>query len=44
MSHLDLVKLTEVMERTGGQPEITVGVLDGAMATNHPELESEHIR
>ena len=25
----------------GGQPEIMVGLLDGPVATNHPDLESE---
>src|SRR6266700_5906888 len=44
MNHLDLVKLTALMERTSGQPEIVVGLLDGPVATNHPDLESEHIR
>src|SRR5690349_9126048 len=44
MNHLDLVNLTALMERTGGQPEIMVGLLDGPVATNHPDLESEHIR
>src|SRR5712691_8171111 len=44
MKHLDLVKLTALMERTSGQPEIIVGLLDGPVATNHPDLESEHIR
>ena len=43
MNHLDLVKLTALMERTSGQPEIMVGLLDGPVATNHPDLESEHI-
>src|SRR6266849_4073847 len=44
MNHLDLVKLTALMERTSGQPEMMVGLLDGPVATNHPDLESEHIR
>jgi subtilisin family serine protease len=44
MKHLDLVKLTALMERTSGQPEMMVGLLDGPVATNHPDLESEHIR
>jgi subtilisin family serine protease len=44
MNHLDLVKLTALMERTSGQPEIMVGLLDGPVATNHPDLASEHIR
>src|SRR5256886_4662657 len=44
MNHLELVKLTALMERTSGQPEIMVGLLDGSVATNHPDLEREHIR
>jgi len=44
MNHLDLVKLTALMERTSGKPEIVVGLLDGPVATNHPDLEREHIR
>ncbi len=44
MNHLDLVKLTALMERTSGQPEIMIGLLDGPVATNHPDLESGHIR
>jgi subtilisin family serine protease len=44
MNHLDLVKLPALMERTSGQPEIVVGLLDGPIATNHPDLASEHIR
>ena len=44
MNHLDLVKLTAVMELTSGRPEITVGLLDGPVSVNHPDLAGEHIR
>src|SRR3989440_12471129 len=44
MNHLDLVKLTALMERTNGQPEMMVGLLDGPVATTHPDLESAQIR
>src|SRR5438270_1298100 len=44
MNHLDLVKLPALMERTTGQPEMMVGLLDGPVATNHPDLERAHIR
>jgi hypothetical protein len=44
MNHLDLVKLTALMKRTSGKSEIMVGLLDGPVATNHPDLEREHIR
>src|SRR5256884_2567728 len=44
MNLLDLVKLKALMDGTSGQPEIMVGLLDGPVATNHPDLASEHIR
>ena len=44
MNHLDLVKLPALMELTSGRPEVTVGLLDGPVATHHPDLASEHIR
>ncbi len=44
MKHLDLVKPIALMELTSGQPEIMVGLLNGPVATNHPDLEREHIR
>lgn len=44
MSHLDLVKLTPLMELTSGNPEIIVGLIDGPVAISHPDLASENIR
>src|SRR5262245_41782582 len=44
MSPLDLVKLTALMERTGGRAEIMVGLIDGPIVVNHPDLVSENIR
>src|SRR5438105_15909758 len=44
MNHLDLVKLTALMERTSGRPEIMLGLLDGPVAIHHPDLQSAHIR
>jgi len=44
MTPLDLVKLTALMELTSGQPEIMVGLLDGPVGINHPDLASENIR
>lgn len=44
MNYLDLVKLTALMERTSGQPEIVVGLIDGPVAINHSDLASENIR
>lgn len=44
MNHLDLVKLTMLMERTSGRPEIVVGLIDGPIAMNHPDLAYESIQ
>lgn len=44
MSHLDLVTLPPLMERTRGRSEVVVGLLDGPVATNHPDLANENIR
>jgi subtilisin family serine protease len=44
MNHLDLVKLLALMELTGGRPEIVVGLIDGPVVMNHPDLASENIR
>jgi subtilisin family serine protease len=44
MNSLDLVKLTALMELTSGRPEITIGLIDGPVVINHPELMSENIR
>src|SRR5215216_2563342 len=44
MRVLDLVKLTELMELTSGRPEIVVGLIDGPVAIDHPELVRQKIR
>jgi subtilisin family serine protease len=44
MSPLDLVKLTALMEHTSGRAEIMVGLIDGPVVVNHPDLVSENIR
>ena len=41
---LELVGLTALMERTSGHPDLKVGVIDGPVATRHPDLTSEHVR
>lgn len=43
MAPLDLVRLTPLMDRTSGRPDVTIGLIDGPVAMNHPELAS-HIR
>jgi subtilisin family serine protease len=41
---LDLVTLTPLMACTSGRREIVVGLLDGPVAPNHPDLTGEHLR
>src|SRR6266850_4972804 len=43
MSPLEIVKLTSLMQRTGGRPEIAIGPIDGPIAINHPDLASQKI-
>jgi subtilisin family serine protease len=42
MNPLQLVKLTALMERTGGSPEVKIGLIDGPIAEN-PALSWEHL-
>ncbi len=44
MSPLDLVKLTQLMEFTSGSAEVLVGLVDGPVAIDHPDLARENIR
>ena len=44
MTPLDLVRLTPLMDRTSGRPEITIGLIDGPVALDHPDLASGSIR
>ncbi len=44
MNPLGLVKLSALMERTSGRPEIVIGLIDGPVATNHPDLADGNIR
>lgn len=44
MTPLDLVRLTPLLNLTSGKPEVIIGLLDGPVAMNHPELASDHIR
>jgi len=43
MNPLDLVKLLALMERTSGSPELKIGLIDGPVVTQHPDLASEHL-
>lgn len=40
---LDLVNLGELMRRTNGKPEIKIGLIDGPVAIDHPDLAGENI-
>jgi subtilisin family serine protease len=38
MDPLDLVNLTALMDRTSGSPKVKIGLIDGPIATKHPDL------
>jgi subtilisin family serine protease len=44
MGSLDLVQLPALMERTSGSPRLTIGLIDGPVATQHPDLAGERFR
>src|SRR5262245_38806764 len=44
MDPLDLVKLPVLMERTSGSAEMKIGLIDGPVVTQHPDLAGEHLR
>jgi subtilisin family serine protease len=44
MRPLDIVRLTPLMELTSGRSEVAIGLIDGPVATNLPDLASENIR
>ena len=44
MTPLDLVRLTPLIDRTSGRPEVTIGLIDGPVVMNHPELANQHVR
>lgn len=44
MGPTDLVNLTALMEITRGRPEIVIGLLDGPVLANHPNLANARIR
>ncbi|MGH6846436.1 MAG: S8 family peptidase [Methylocella sp.] len=43
MDPLALVKLTALMERTSGSPEVKIGLIDGPVVTQHADLAGEHL-
>jgi len=44
MTPLELVRLPELMALTSGRRDVVVGLLDGPVATGHPDLTSDSIR
>jgi subtilisin family serine protease len=44
MTPLDLVELTPLINRTSGSAGVTIGLIDGPVAMDHPELATDHIR
>jgi subtilisin family serine protease len=44
MNPLDLIRLTALMERGQGRPEIIIGLIDGPLILDHPDLAAGHIR
>jgi hypothetical protein len=44
LNPLDLVELTPVMKLTNAGAEIVIGLIDGPVLTEHPDLVSEKIR
>jgi len=43
MVPLELVKLIALMERTSGSREVKIGLIDGPVVTQHPDLAGEHL-
>jgi len=41
MTHLDMIKLVPLMERTSGSPEVKIGLIDGPVLIQHPDLTGE---
>jgi subtilisin family serine protease len=44
MVHLELTKLTGLMHRTLGSPAVKIGLIDGPVSTDHPDLSRENVR
>lgn len=44
MEPLELINLTNLMEATPGKPEIVIGLIDGPVAIDHPDLPTDRIR
>jgi subtilisin family serine protease len=44
MRLLELIQLTGLMERTEGSADVSIGLIDGPVITQHPELAGDHVR
>ena len=44
MRPLELVRLDRLMERSSGRPQVVIGLIDGPVAMDHPELSRSNIR
>jgi subtilisin family serine protease len=44
MDPLDLVKLTALMQRSSGSPDVKIGLIDGPVVTQHPDLTGNHLQ
>ncbi|MDF0667636.1 MAG: S8 family serine peptidase [Nitrospira sp.] len=44
MNPLAIVQLTALMDRTSGSPDVKIGLIDGPVVTQHPDLAGEHLR
>src|SRR5260370_17082820 len=44
MRLLELVKLGPLMDRTCGRPEIAIGLIDGPVAMDHPDLVQQRMQ
>jgi subtilisin family serine protease len=44
MRQIRLVRLDLLMKLSRGRPEIVIGLIDGPVLMDHPDLESKHIR
>ena len=44
MNPLELIKLTALMGRNRGSPEVRIGLIDGPIFTQHPDLASGSLR
>jgi hypothetical protein len=44
MEPLDVVKLTPLIQRTGGRAELRIALIDGPVAMDHPDLAGRNIQ